>query len=827
MAREIMKGLEVTMFWPGTGTIDPTERAALKDFFTNGISAWTWDVYKAGSGGATMARAEFISDVSNTADPCGGDGNVSSRLDGVTCIGGHIVGLYLHFFGGAHLHSVPASAGAFKHLKSFFYSDFIGSTGASAVVRFDAAIGNNWGQLKSFIYCGQNSIPNQELALPSSMGLWRNMTMIQIHSMDISGAGFPSGIFASPVIEVVRLNSVPLQALPSVASMTALSVFILANNGINGPMPSFKGLSNLSSISFLGNKLTGGTMDSFDGCSSLKDLALKANALSCDLFSLIGCTSLTKIDASQNQLKGKIPPSWSALTKVETVKLSRNNIGGVNQSSLSPVSGMKSLIDLDISHNIMELEREGCNLYDRSGCPGGGNTEILSQWVASFLTSNVKRVDISHNHMTMRGGVVSVLRDIAPRFPSLVSFKANHNRLGGLFAMGDICANADFSHNEIYGIFTNGWGVYQTGTAVQQADFSSVKINNQRVTFQGFEETFQVSGIIPSFDDAINSTVSGIDFSGSPFVPSSLGETKKVEYPAGSKIFPFSCPIFVGREFPELVFDLDAAMYGYSGGSTPELRRKWISSADTSDYKSAFFRRFVDNASNIPGVGFCTCNPPWTGVPPNCVYACGKERMSIAELNASGATDGESQCEACMTGTTCDEPVNDIRTLRLNSRYWRASWKSRDVKQCPRSELCTGGPNSLDYCIEHHHGPFCKLCVKDYFVQGDKCMACADATAHSPASIALMVAVAISVCVLAAYKLSAAFRKRAERIPWRSVVVKGKVLVIFFQIALMIPNVYGIPYPSIYLGQCRSKTLLFLVPNCVCSIQACSTCFSS
>jgi hypothetical protein len=84
-------------------------------------------------------------------------------------------------------------------------------------------------------------------------------------------------------------------------------------------------------------------------------------------------------------------------------------------------------------------------------------------------------------------------------------------------------------------------------------------------------------------------------------------------------------------------------------------------------------------------------------------------------------------------------------------------------------------------------------------------MACADATAHSPASIALMAAAAIAVCVLVAYKLSAAFRKRAERIPWRSVVVKGKVLVIFFQIALMIPNAYGIPYPSIYLGQCQAK----------------------
>ena len=70
-------------------------------------------------------------------------------------------------------------------------------------------------------------------------------------------------------------------------------------------------------------------------------------------------------------------------------------------------------------------------------------------------------------------------------------------------------------------------------------------------------------------------------------------------------------------------------------------------------------------------------------------------------------------------------------------------------------------------------------------------MACADATAHSPASLALMVAAVISVSVLAVYRLSSAFRKRAERISWRNAVVKGKVLVIFFQIALMIPNAYG------------------------------------
>jgi hypothetical protein len=38
MASEIMAGNSVTMLWPGTGPIDPAERAALKDLFTAGIT---------------------------------------------------------------------------------------------------------------------------------------------------------------------------------------------------------------------------------------------------------------------------------------------------------------------------------------------------------------------------------------------------------------------------------------------------------------------------------------------------------------------------------------------------------------------------------------------------------------------------------------------------------------------------------------------------------------------------------------------------------------------------------------------------------------------
>ena len=220
----------------------------------------------------------------------------------------------------------------------------------------------------------------------------------------------------------------------------------------------------------------------------------------------------------------------------------------------------------------------------------------------------------------------------------------------------------------------------------------------------------------------------------------------------------------------------------------------------------AFMARFGND--NSGDSRFCTCNPPWTGDPPNCVYACGKARYSVAALNVADAMVGEAQCEECLTGATCGGLVSSIRTLPLQHGYWRASWKSREIKQCPRSELCVGGSDSLDYCTENHRGPFCRLCSDGYFIQGDKCMACDDAKAHSPASIALMVAAAISVFTLIAYKLSTAFRKRTKRIPWRSVIVKGKVLVIFFQIALMIPNTYGIPYPSIYLGTNRARIFM-------------------
>jgi hypothetical protein len=66
-----------------------SERAALKDLYSQGISSWTW--FKGGTGGSTVMREEFLDN--DDLDPCGGSGNTSTRLAGIHCIGGHVIGI--------------------------------------------------------------------------------------------------------------------------------------------------------------------------------------------------------------------------------------------------------------------------------------------------------------------------------------------------------------------------------------------------------------------------------------------------------------------------------------------------------------------------------------------------------------------------------------------------------------------------------------------------------------------------------------------------------------------------------------------------------------
>ena len=159
------------------------------------------------------------------------------------------------------------------------------------------------------------------------------------------------------------------------------------------------------------------------------------------------------------------------------------------------------------------------------------------------------------------------------------------------------------------------------------------------------------------------------------------------------------------------------------------------------------------------------------------MYACGKARYSIAGLNVSGSMAGESQCETCLNGAECDELVNGVQTIKLKGGYWRTNWRSREIKKCPRSALCKGGPSAGSYCVKNHHGPYCMICDEGFFQAGGKCMSCDGASAHSSSSLALIVASVLMCVVVGAHKMSTRFRALEARIQWREIVtVKGKII---------------------------------------------------
>jgi hypothetical protein len=306
MLREIMSGAAVTMFWPGTGPIDPVERSALKDLFTFGITGpWVIPSWY-GPSGSSWTREEFLLD--DSIDPCGGSSNQThkrKRLAGVHCEGGHVVSLQLGAgnVGAYPLKSLPESVGAFGHLRSFWYTSgapAAGTVDKENTISIPSSVGN-WTELLSFIVCGDLGAASEQLALPDAVSNWHKLTWLEVDSIGISGI-FPSLALALPSLEVVRTNKIPIQQLPEVSSMKRLKIFSLVAANLRGPLPSFRGLSKLLLVSLGENKLTGGGGTYFDDCNALMEINIKSNSLQCPVFNFSRCNALKKIELANNQV---------------------------------------------------------------------------------------------------------------------------------------------------------------------------------------------------------------------------------------------------------------------------------------------------------------------------------------------------------------------------------------------------------------------------------------------------------------------------------------------------------------------------------------------
>jgi hypothetical protein len=577
MARELMAAHEVEVFWPGTGPIDPAERAALKELYRDGIGFWNWDYGWLGTSGnmyryarfhvqdtaltASGARHTFLADVNDTLDPCGGSGDPNSRLEGITCIGGHVINIDLSQSGHTQLQFVPASISQFRHLRSFYhiFKATVGGGDATTVVLPDSF--GDLSMLVSLTLCGHVATVGQALHLPGTVDRLQNLAMLEIGGFGINGS-FPSAFFSLPAMTSVTLHNLPLPELPSVSSMSRLSTFSLKANGLTGPAPSFKGLAKLETVSFAGNTLTGGNKDMFDGCLMLEEVDVAGNALSCDLFTFRGCLNLTTIKAARNKLTGGIPAEYATLNSVELLDVSYNSIGGAGDSLLTPLKHMVALVKLDLSHNRLVFQLAS----------DGGST--MSVWVQGFLGFELRFLDLSHNNISCSG---SFSENVCSTYGNLVHVDLSHNSIHGYFATQCLSYNFDFSYNQMAGVDMYYQNILQTGTLSQQVQWATMKLDHQSPS-NGLPQRFAQVGVPYATIDA---SFKSLDWSQSIMVPGFDFEAH--EYPAGSGEYPFTCPRWHSRLFPELEWDMDPVVYDFHGGSTAALRLLWISNTTDKD----------------------------------------------------------------------------------------------------------------------------------------------------------------------------------------------------------------------------------------------------
>jgi len=115
----------------------------------------------------------------------------------------------------------------------------------------------------------------------------------------------------------------------------------LQNNRLNGPLPSFRGLSNLKYLYLDNNNFDSIPSDFFDGLQSLEVLALDNNNLNASSGgwhlpqTLQGSTQLTNLSCMGCNLTGPLPEFLGKMNSLSFLKLSSNNLTGEIPLSLN------------------------------------------------------------------------------------------------------------------------------------------------------------------------------------------------------------------------------------------------------------------------------------------------------------------------------------------------------------------------------------------------------------------------------------------------------------------------------------------------------------
>ncbi|KAJ0684386.1 putative protein kinase RLK-Pelle-DLSV family [Helianthus annuus] len=188
--------------------------------------------------------------------------------------------------------------------------------------------------------------------------------------------------------------------IPSRFSQLRVSIFVLEDNLLGGPLPQSLGrLSRLRRFVASANNFTGTIPESYGNLTNLEDFRIDGSSLSGSIPDFIGnWTNLTRLDLQGTSMAGPIPPSISLLTKLKGLRIS--DLTGTTSSRFPNLQAMTQMNRLTLRNCLLTG-----SIPEDIGNPRilklmFLNNNSLSGEIPAWVFSSKEKIDLSYNNFT-------------------------------------------------------------------------------------------------------------------------------------------------------------------------------------------------------------------------------------------------------------------------------------------------------------------------------------------------------------------------------------------------------------------------------------------
>lgn len=306
-------GNTATVYLPGSGVLDASDKLALRDFYQDLYAArGQQSLGFAGLGtssdasGGLLPWGQLLTNYS-AFDPC------VNRFAGVYCVDGRIVSLSCFLCGAVG--ALPPSIGRLTALKEL---DFSRGNSLSGTLPCEVGLLANL----THLLVDKNQISDLS---PCFNNLSGSLQVLSASSNRLTAVPSQLGQFVQLI--KLQLSNNAIVFVPDLSLLVKLSKLDLSSNRISSALCSFAGMQRLVTLSLKSNRFAGVLNTSvFDGMTSLETLNVGDNLWSGTLPNLLSNPVLGFISFARNNFSGQIPLSWKDLSSAYEFSVAHNQL---------------------------------------------------------------------------------------------------------------------------------------------------------------------------------------------------------------------------------------------------------------------------------------------------------------------------------------------------------------------------------------------------------------------------------------------------------------------------------------------------------------------